>query len=114
MISLSESPLQPETCPTDPDPIKYRIVANRCSSLWEVDLGDFPVVLGRGAQAGIQVRVRWVSRRHCELDLVDGELIVRDLGAKHGTYVNGRPVVEERLHPGDEIHIGLTALTVVS
>jgi pSer/pThr/pTyr-binding forkhead associated (FHA) protein len=114
MITLSESSVQPDVCPTDQTPIKFRLVAESCSNDREVEASDFPVVLGRSAQAEIQLRDRWVSRLHCELDLVDGELIVRDLGAKHGTYVNGRAVAEERLHPGDEIRIGLTALTIVS
>lgn len=114
MTSISDPPTQRETCPFDHNVVKVRLAADRCLGPQDLDLDDFPVVLGRSAQAGIQLRDRWVSRQHCELDLVDGELIVRDLGAKHGTYVNGQPVAEKRLRPGDEIRIGLTALTIVS
>lgn len=114
MISLSESPINPETCPTAAGPVKIQVVSDGCLDPWEVGLGDFPIVVGRSSEAEIQVRDRWVSRRHCEIDLVDGALIVRDLGARHGTYLNGRLVVEEPLQPGDEIRIGLTVLTVVS
>ena len=80
----------------------------------EIDLIDLPMVLGRSRHAQIRLCDRWVSRQHCELDLINGELVVRDLGATHGTYVNGQPIAEERLRLGDEIRIGLTALTVVS
>lgn len=90
------------------------MVPNHVSELDELRLADFPVTLGRGAEAGIQARDRWVSRRHCELDFVDGQLVIRDLGATHGTYVNGEPVAEERLGLGDEIRVGLTTLTLLS
>ena len=36
------------------------------------------------------------------------QLLVRDLGSRHGTYVNGQQVTEARLAPGDELCIGLT------
>jgi pSer/pThr/pTyr-binding forkhead associated (FHA) protein len=80
----------------------------------ELDLADFPAVLGRSIEARIRVCDRWVSRRHCEFDVVDGELIVRDLGAKHGTYVNGEPIAEKHVRAGDEIRVGLTTLTVLA
>ncbi len=94
--------------------MEFRLVPNHFSNLDELHLAEFPVTLGRGANAGIRVRDRWVSRQHCELDFIDGQLVIRDLGATHGTYVNGEPVAEERVGPGDEIRIGLTTLTLVS
>ncbi len=121
MITLSESSMQPDARTTYQESIKFRLVGDSCTNHqdvdrydFEIDASEFPVVLGRSSKVGIQVRDRWVSRRHCEVDLVDGELIVRDLGATHGTYVNGQPVIEKQLHAGDEIRIGLTTLTIVS
>lgn len=114
MISRFESSMQTEMCQTQQNPTDIRLVADRGSDVGEVCLGELPVMLGRCAEAGIQVCDRWVSRRHCEVDLVSGELVIRDLGARHGTYVNGERVTEIRLCPGDEICIGLTRLTVVS
>jgi pSer/pThr/pTyr-binding forkhead associated (FHA) protein len=92
--------------------MKLRLVSDHCQRAWQVDLVDSPVTLGRGEEARIRVRDRWVSRRHCEVNLVEGKLFLRDLGAKHGTYVNGQPIAEVQLSPGDEIRIGLTALRV--
>jgi pSer/pThr/pTyr-binding forkhead associated (FHA) protein len=94
--------------------MSFRLLLNRSSIGEEVPLSSFPVVVGRSAEAAIRLCDRWVSRRHCELDVIDGELVIRDLGAKHGTYVNGRAVAEQQLHAGDEICVGLTRLTVVS
>ena len=92
--------------------MKLRLVSDHCQRAWLIDLVDSPVTLGRGEEARIRVRDRWVSRRHCEVNLVEGKPLLRDLGAKHGTYVNGQLVTEVQLSPGDEIRIGLTSLRV--
>jgi pSer/pThr/pTyr-binding forkhead associated (FHA) protein len=43
---------------------------------------------------------------------VDDVLMVRDLGSKHGTFVNGRSVLEAELRPGDLLNIGITRFLV--
>lgn len=78
----------------------------------EIVLADFPVRLGRRAGAGVFVPDRWVSRDHCEIVWVDDVLTVRDLGSKHGTYVNGHAVTECELHPGDELSVGLSRFVI--
>ena len=78
----------------------------------EIALTEFPLRLGRGPEADVQVGDRWVSREHCEIDCVDDVLMVRDLGSKHGTFVNGRSVLEAELRPGDLLNIGITRFLV--
>ncbi len=78
----------------------------------EIALTEFPLHLGRGPEADVQVGDRWVSRDHCEIDCVEDVLLVRDLGSKHGTFVNGRSVLEAELHPGDLLTIGITQFSV--
>jgi pSer/pThr/pTyr-binding forkhead associated (FHA) protein len=41
------------------------------------------------------------------MSVVDGLIYVRDLGSKHGTFVNGARVREAILYPGDHLQIGL-------
>jgi predicted component of type VI protein secretion system len=68
---------------------------------------DKPVILvGRQAECDIQINSRKVSRRHCCLALVDGYLLVRDLGSTNGVWINGVRVVEGKLRSGDELTIG--------
>jgi len=75
----------------------------------EIVVDQFPIELGRGQNVGLQIEDRWLSRRHCALDLDEaGTLVVRDLGSRHGTFVNGQQIVECRLAPGDELCIGLS------
>lgn len=51
-----------------------------------------------------------VSRVHLELTWKGEKLFLRDLGSLNGTWVNGRPVTETELKPGDQITIGSTCL----
>jgi len=47
-----------------------------------------------------------LSRKHCLL-IAEGEhFLVRDLGSRNGTMVNGVPVEEQQLRDGDQITIG--------
>jgi pSer/pThr/pTyr-binding forkhead associated (FHA) protein len=71
-------------------------------------LDRFPSDIGRGDDASVRIDDRWLSRRHCRLILEDGVLKVRDLGSRHGTFVNGQSVSECKLLPGDELSIGLS------
>lgn len=68
----------------------------------------FPSDIGRGDDVSVRIDDRWLSRRHCRLELEDGVLTVRDLGSRHGTFVNGRSVTHCRLLPGDQLSIGLS------
>ena len=68
-------------------------------------------VLGRGATAAVRLQDREVSRRHSQIDLVDGRYMLSDLGSSNGTYLNGqRLAAPAALQDGDEILIGVTRL----
>jgi len=51
-----------------------------------------------------------VSRRHAQVRREGDAVLVVDLGSTNGTRVNGVPVREHRLVPGDVISVGTTAL----
>ncbi len=76
------------------------------------ELGEGELVLGRQAGCGVQIRDLEVSRRHCTLTRnpgAAGRFLVRDLGSRHGTFVNGLPLAERaerELLPGDAIGLG--------
>lgn len=71
---------------------------------------SFPLVIGRSPDADITLDDRWASRRHCEIDQVDGSLVIRDLDSKHGTTLNDAPVNESPFQPGDTLGVGLCRL----
>ena len=70
---------------------------------------QLPVLIGRSPEAEIHVDDRWASRHHCQLDEVDGALLVRDLRSSHGTLVNGSPVTEAPLQPGNQLTVGMSS-----
>ncbi|HAA69395.1 MAG TPA: hypothetical protein DCE55_09655 [Planctomycetaceae bacterium] len=79
----------------------------------EFVLEKLPMTLGRCESATIYLNDRWVSRLHCEIDLIDGSLIVRDLGSKHGTILNGTHTKQAQLMPGDRLSVGMVTFEVV-
>lgn len=68
------------------------------------------VVLGRGVDATVQLHEAAVSRRHCRLVRDDeGLVLLEDLGAPNGTWVNGaRLAAGQRvaLRSRDRIRLG--------
>ncbi|MEY3203784.1 MAG: hypothetical protein RLZZ21_115 [Planctomycetota bacterium] len=63
------------------------------------------LVVGRRESTDIVLRFPNVSGQHCELTIVDGYWVVKDLGSSNGTKVNGSRVTEQRLEPGDTLSI---------
>lgn len=71
------------------------------------------VLIGRHPQCDVVLPLGSVSRRHCVLVESDDELVIRDLGSRHGVWVNGRRVEESSLNVGDELAIGPVIVRVV-
>ncbi|MBI3181237.1 MAG: sigma 54-interacting transcriptional regulator [Myxococcales bacterium] len=53
-----------------------------------------------------------VSRRHLEIERTPRGLMLRDLGSRNGTIVEGRQLLQAFLDPGDKIALGKTKLLV--
>ena len=68
---------------------------------------DQPILLfGRHEECDVQLNSKKVSRRHCCVALVEGALLVRDLGSTNGIKINGVEVREGKLRAGDELVVG--------
>jgi hypothetical protein len=63
------------------------------------------VVVGRHPHCDARLHSSRVSRWHCCLTEVDGELWVRDLGSTNGIWINGRRVISGRMRLGDVLAI---------
>jgi len=74
------------------------------------ELPDAPVLIGRDSRQ-LPISDQTVSRRHAELQPVDGEWLLRDLGSANGSYVNGGRVdTRQKLKPGDQLRVGRTLM----
>jgi Protein of unknown function (DUF3662)/FHA domain len=67
-------------------------------------------VIGRGTEADIRIPDTGVSRRHADVQLAGGTVVVEDLGSTNGTLVNGRKVARQQLDDGDVLRIGHSVL----
>jgi EAL domain-containing protein (putative c-di-GMP-specific phosphodiesterase class I) len=73
----------------------------------------FPFLVGRQSDASLSIPSATVSRRHAEFDVVDRQLILRDLGSTNGTSVNGIRIVEPcAVHHGDLLQFGQVVFRV--
>jgi sigma-B regulation protein RsbU (phosphoserine phosphatase) len=69
------------------------------------------ITLGRSTNNAIQIIDKRASRHHVEVRLEDGQVFLRDLESKNGTFINGdRLEGEIELNNGDRFRIGDTTV----
>ncbi|MDQ3032136.1 MAG: response regulator [Myxococcota bacterium] len=73
-------------------------------------LGTARAVIGRGTGSDVTIEDSLVSREHAVISRDESGWMVRDLGSRNGTFVNGRRVDVERLRYGDRMVIGQSVL----
>jgi len=69
------------------------------------------IIIGREPDSDVQINDRQVSRRHAEITQTPQGYMLRDLGSKNGTFLNGEVVSQEPqlIRNGDEVGIALCA-----
>jgi hypothetical protein len=85
-----------------PDGSTYLIVGGQ----QHVPLTRTIYTLGRRLDCDVVLSDPTVSRRHAQLRWRFGRYVLYDLGSSAGTRVNGHPVAEAVLEPGDVIRLG--------
>jgi predicted component of type VI protein secretion system len=76
-------------------------------------VGANPLVAGRQSTADIVLNDNQISRRHAQFELVNGTLVVSDLGSANGTRFNGNVLsanTPQPMRPGDRVQLGDTVL----
>lgn len=75
--------------------------------------GAEPIIIGRHVNAGIRLDGEKISRRHCQLVLVDSQVFVEDLGSGNGTFINRERVYKrEPVRATDGLCIGAYTLKI--
>lgn len=85
----------------------HSALANRIYSI----NGD--TVVGRATECDLSFSVAHMSRKHAQLSILNGQLIVKDLESANGTFVNGTRVSEAKLNRGDELRLDQLSFTVI-
>ncbi len=71
-----------------------------------------PLLIGTSPACDLRLSDPHASRRHASVELRDALLVLRDLGATNGTYVNRVRVFEAGLEGGERVTVGETELEV--
>jgi hypothetical protein len=90
-------------------PLQVRLIHSLGQQVVELPerLMDKPLVVGRSAEAEVQVPAANVSRRHCLFFVHEGRWVLQDGGSSAGTLVNGQAVSESvYLNSGDVVSLG--------
>ncbi len=92
---------------TSGDPVHLLLLLDDNAPPKRFPLHSLPVIIGRNPPADLVLEGTTVSRRHCRLELKDGELRLIDLASTNGTFVNGVRVTEAvPLQDGAAIAVG--------
>lgn len=79
---------------------EFRVKGDRC-------------LIGRQATSDLSIPLSSVSREHCEIIGQEGEVFLKDLGSRNGTFRNEERVEGMvKLEPGDRVAIGPIVFTV--
>jgi DNA-binding CsgD family transcriptional regulator len=63
--------------------------------------------IGRAPESDVRLAGEEISRAHAEIFLSGRAHVLRDLGSRNGTTVNGRPIAESTLRIDDVIQMGV-------
>ncbi len=74
------------------------------------DLAQDTVTIGRDNSNVVQLHDSESSRHHAEIRWADGGHLLVDLQSSNGTFINEKPITEQRLANGDRVQIGRTLL----
>jgi hypothetical protein len=88
----------------------YLLVSTDGQPPVQFDLGGPLIGVGRASDNDVILDDPLVSRHHCQLKLQHGAYGFADLGSRNGSFVNGQPVTEIALGPGDVIRVGATTI----
>lgn len=75
-------------------------------------LRDGTITVGRGDDCNAKVDDQRMSRQHFAITEQKGKFILKDLGSRNGTRVNGVLVTEQELKREDEIWAGGTSFVI--
>jgi len=89
--------------------VQFKVLSGKkAGTMWSAR--RFPVQIGRGQSADLQLEESGVWDRHLRLDFVPLEGLVLTSQPEALTRVNGEPVQQTALRNGDTIELGATSL----
>jgi hypothetical protein len=81
-----------QLAPSADDEALSLVMVEGCEAGRRIRIAERPVIAGRERHLDIVLDDGEVSRLHCFVGVVDGEVVVEDLGSTNGTFVDGRRI----------------------
>jgi DNA-binding NtrC family response regulator len=115
----NDPPDNPETEPLDLRTLTEAVAVEECPILRVMDGASQGLAfncsrgrirIGSATDNDVVLRESWVSRHHAEIEPDGDRLLIRDLGSKNGTFVNGVRVQSANIDPGARVQLGKTTL----
>ena len=57
------------------------------------------IVIGRSSKCDLRVQDESISRHHCKIEVLDGQVMVTDLGSANGVYIDGKLIPANKATP---------------
>jgi type II secretory ATPase GspE/PulE/Tfp pilus assembly ATPase PilB-like protein len=78
-----------------------------------VEFANGAVSIGRQEGNQIVLKDASASRKHCVIERRNGQITIRDLNTRNGTWMGENKIIEAMLEFGDEIRIGATIIRLL-
>jgi pSer/pThr/pTyr-binding forkhead associated (FHA) protein len=88
--------------------VRLKVLVGR-SAGQEIAVPGPSFLIGRSDECQLRPKSEFISRRHCEIVLDESRAVIRDLGSRTGTFVNGTTIPPQRsleLKSGDRVKVG--------
>src|SRR5438552_3394006 len=89
-------------------PRNARLIINVDGARQVIPIDRTPFTLGRGADRDLSLPYPQVSREHARIERDADGYLLRDMGSRHGSFVNGMRISCTRLRSQDSINLGLS------
>ncbi len=93
---------------------RYLILIGRGGDARRLRVGEGPIHVGRAADNDIVLVDRAVSEHHLRLEPCEAGLVLRDLGSRNGSFLNGVRVHTAVVGEGAHVRVGRTDLRVTA
>lgn len=93
-------------------PVRLDVLSPEGTVLQSAEFVKEKIVLGRILSADLRIDDARVSRIHALLEVRPDVLLITDLASSHGTFVNGKKIVEQKIKFGDRLRLGFVDIRI--
>jgi hypothetical protein len=87
------------------------LVHHTVDGIQNIPLEEGTYGVGTGSDCALILDDPSVSEAHCEIEVTGNRVVVRDLGSAFGTFIEGAPIQEDVLRPGQRLLVGNVEFT---